>query len=77
MTVAASVCHGDRQIRYRAHPKDEARVPQGTIVENKRLGEALGWIAERQRRRDIERLANPQITLRAKKRIRAAAGMAP
>lgn len=72
-----TIRHGDRRIRYRAHPKDEARVPQGAIVENKRLGEVLGWIAERQRQRDIERLANPQITLRAKKRIRAAAGMAP
>jgi hypothetical protein len=67
--------HAGRTLRFRAHAKDEARISQGVIVENKRLGAALAWIAERQRQRDLEHLANPEISLRQKKRIRATAGL--
>lgn len=66
--------HGGRVIRHRAHAKDEARISQGAIVENKRLGAALTWIAERQRERDVQQLADPKVSLRNKARIRAAAG---
>jgi hypothetical protein len=72
---ALRIGHAGRAVRFRAHAKDEARISQGAIVENKRLGAALGWIAERQRQRDLEHLANPQISLRQKKRIRATAGL--
>ena len=68
-----TIRHNGRVIWHRAHAKDEARISQGAIVENKRLGAALGWIAERQRVRDAENLANPKTTLRTKARIRAAA----
>lgn len=67
--------HAGRTILFRAHAKDEARISQGAIVENKRLGAALGWIAERQRQRDLERLANPKVSIRQKKRLRATAGL--
>jgi hypothetical protein len=55
------------------HLKDEARVTQASIVEHERLEAALRWIAEKQKQRDTERLANPKITLRAKRRIRESA----
>jgi len=70
-----TIGHAGRAIRFRAHAKDEARISQGAIVENKRLGAALDWIAEHQRERDLESLANPKITLREKKQIRATAGL--
>jgi hypothetical protein len=65
--------HAGRELVHRAQPKDQARITPGAIVENRRLGAALTWIAEQQHARDAARLANPQITLRAKKRIRAEA----
>ncbi len=68
-----TIRHAGRTLGSRAHPKDEARVTQGAIVEHKRLAAALTWIAAHQRERDTARLANPQLTLRAKKRIRATA----
>lgn len=67
--------HNGRVLQHRAYAKDEARITQGAIVENKKLGAALGWIAERQRKRDAEDLANPSISLRKKARIRAAADL--
>jgi len=67
--------YAGRLIHFRAHAKDEARISQGSIVENKRLGAALGWIAERQRQRDLERMANPKTSIRQKKRLRATAGL--
>ena len=70
-----TISHAGRMILFRAHAKDVARISQGAIVENKRLGAALGWIAERQRERDLERLANPKISLRQKKQIRATASV--
>jgi hypothetical protein len=67
--------HAGRTLPHRGQPKDTARITQGAIVEHKRLGAALQWIAEQQRARDRRRLANPKLTLRAKQRIRAAAGL--
>ncbi|MFT4570644.1 MAG: hypothetical protein ACI8TX_000740 [Hyphomicrobiaceae bacterium] len=52
---------------------NSARISQGTIVDNKHLGAAFEFIAEQQKQRDAEKLANPKVSLRAKKRIRAAA----
>ncbi|MFT4572140.1 MAG: hypothetical protein ACI91F_003038, partial [Candidatus Binatia bacterium] len=69
------IVHKGEAVSFRTMPKDEARISQGAVVENKRLGAALGWIAERQQQRDVERLANPKATLRQKKRIRAKAGL--
>lgn len=69
-----TIRHGSRVIRHHAHAKDEARISQGAIVENKRLDGALAWIAERQRKRDLQHLADPKVSLRNKARIRAAAG---
>lgn len=70
-----TIRHDRRVLWHRAHAKDEARISQGEIVENKRLGAALSWIAERQRERDGKHLANPKISLRSKARIRAVAGL--
>lgn len=70
-----TIRHGGRLIEHRANPKEHARICQGAIVENKRLGVALGWIADRQRERDAKRLTNPKISLRTKARIRATAGL--
>lgn len=70
-----SISHSGRTILFRGYAKDETRISQGAIVENKRLGAALGWIAERQRQRDLERLANPKTSIRQKKRIRATADL--
>ena len=67
--------YNGRVLLHRAHAKDEARITQGAIVENKKLGAALGWTAERQRKRDAEDLAKPSISLRKKTRIRAAADL--
>jgi len=67
--------HAGRELPHRAQPKETARITQGATVENKRLGAALQQIAVQQRQRDIERLANRNVTLRAKKRIREAAGL--
>jgi hypothetical protein len=67
--------HAGRVLAHHTHPKDVARISQGAIVESKRLGAVLGWIAERQRERDVLRLASKKITLRTKKRIRATAGL--
>lgn len=65
--------YDERRLNYRVHPKDNARVTQGSIVENKRLEATLRWVTKQQRERDQERLANPKITLRDKERIRRAA----
>lgn len=71
-----TIRHNGRVLLHRAHAKDEARITQGAIVENRKLGAALGWIAERQRKRDAENLTKPSISLRKKARIRAAADLA-
>jgi hypothetical protein len=70
-----TIHHAHRVLAHHAQPKDEARITQGAIVGNKRLADTLEWIAEQQRQRDLDRLANPKITLREKKRIRMAADL--
>ncbi|MFT4571520.1 MAG: hypothetical protein ACI91F_002411 [Candidatus Binatia bacterium] len=67
--------HDGRRLNYRVHPKDNGRVGQGSMVENKRLDAVLQVIAKQQKRRDSTRLVNPKITLRDKARIRQAAGL--
>jgi len=68
-----TIRHAGRPLVHRAHPKDTARITQGAIVEHQRLATALTRIATQQRERDRARLANPNLTLRAKKRIRTPA----
>lgn len=70
-----TIRHAGHVLPHRAQPKDTARVTQGAIVEHKRLGATLQWIAERQRERDRQDLANRNLTLRQKQRIRTAAGL--
>jgi hypothetical protein len=55
-----------------AFPRSRALVP-GVVVEHKHLDGVFAWIAAQQHDRDAARLANPKVTLRAKKRLRAAA----
>jgi len=65
--------HGNGQaLPYRLHRRDQAQLVPGVVVEHKHLDGAFAWIAAQQRERDAARLANPKITLRAKKRIQAA-----
>jgi hypothetical protein len=66
-----------RVLLSRRFPKDQARVAPGRVVDHKRLDGVFAWIAAQQRERDAARLANPKITLRDKKRIRAAATLSP
>jgi hypothetical protein len=63
--------HRGRSLPF--HPFGEKRrVTQGDIVSNKRLGAVLEKIQADQRKRDEDFLANPKVTLREKRRIRAA-----
>src|SRR5437762_7163743 len=62
-----------RVLAYRQHPRDHARLVPGVVVEHKHLDGVFAWIAAQQHDRDAARLANPKVTLRAKKRLRAAA----
>ena len=64
-----------RRAGHHAHPRDEARITQGSIVENKHLADTLQWVAEQQRQRDRDRLTKPKISLREKNRIRMAANL--
>jgi hypothetical protein len=64
---------GGTNLNYRVHHKETARISQGTIVENKHLGAAFEFIAAKQKERDAKKLANPKVTLREKKRMKAAA----
>lgn len=59
-----------RVLPYRLHPRDQAVLVPGVVVEHEHLDGAFAWIAAQQRERDAVRLANPKITLRAKQRIR-------
>ena len=65
-------CTG-RELPYRMHHIEEARITQGAVVEHKRLDAVFEWIAQEQRQRDAKQLASRKLTLRAKRRIRAAA----
>src|SRR5436189_156801 len=62
-----------RVLAYRLHPRDHAQLVLGVVVEHKHLDGVFAWIAAQQHDRDAARLANPKVTLRAKKRLRAAA----
>jgi homeodomain-containing protein len=65
--------HGnDHALPYRLHPRDQAQLVPGVVVEHKHLDGVFAWIAAQQRDRDAARLANPKITRRAKQRIQAA-----
>jgi hypothetical protein len=66
-----------RVLASQLYPKDQARLAPGQVVDHKRLDGVFAWIAAQQRERDTARLANPKITLRDKKRIRAAATFSP
>ena len=58
-----------RRLGYRVHPKENARIAQGAVVEHKHLDAVLKVIAQQQQDRDRRRLKNPKITLRNKDRI--------
>ena len=62
-----------RVLAARLYPKDHAQLDPGVVVEHKHLDGVFAWIAAQQHDRDAARLANPKVTLRAKKRLRAAA----
>ncbi len=62
-----------RVLRYRLHPRDQAQLVPGVVVDHRHLDGVFAWIAAQQRERDAARLANPKITRRTKKRIRTAA----
>jgi hypothetical protein len=66
-----------RVLASQLYPKDHARLAPGDVVDHKRLDGVFAWIAAQQRDRAAARLANPKITLRDKKRIRAAATLSP
>lgn len=66
-----------RVLSYRVHPRDQAQLVPGVVVEHKRLDEVFAWIALQQHARDAARLTNPKISLRAKKRLQAAALPSP
>jgi hypothetical protein len=55
----------------RLFPKDHAQLDPGVVVEHKHLDGVFEWIAAQQQARDAARLANPKITGREKRRLRA------
>jgi hypothetical protein len=61
-----------RLLAARLHHKDHAQLVPGIVAEHKHLDGVFAWIAAQQRERDAARLANPKLTRREKKRIRAA-----
>jgi hypothetical protein len=63
--------HQGRQLPYSVFDKNPC-VPQGIVIEHKRLGAALAVIQAAQARRDQEKLASRTLTIREKDRIRAA-----
>jgi hypothetical protein len=66
-----------RRLAAHRHGKDHAQLDPGVVVDHQHLDGVFAWIAAQQRERDAARLANPKITLRDKKRIRAAATPPP
>ena len=70
---ALTIWANGRQLAAHRHGKDHAELDPGVVVDHKHLDGVFEWIAAQQRERDAARLANPKITLRDKKRIRAAA----
>ncbi len=85
LTLAGERCrvheHGDGRVEFRhaghALPcqvffDKVPRVSQGAVVASKRLGAVLSQIRSDQQERDRQRLANRNVTLRQKRRIRVA-----
>jgi hypothetical protein len=79
-TTAVVSEHADGTVTIRANgtiiparlfPKDHARLDPGVVVEAKHLDGAFAWIAAHQQQRDAARLANPKLTGREKRRVRA------
>jgi hypothetical protein len=70
---ALTIWANGRRLAARRHGKVQAQLDPGIVVDHKHLDGVFEWIAAQQRERDVARLANPKITLRDKKRIRAAA----
>lgn len=69
--------HGQgRLLATRLQHKDHAQLVPGIVAEHKHLDGVFAWIATQQRDRDAARLANPKLTRREKKRIRAASSPA-
>lgn len=62
--------HQGRQLPYSAFDKNPC-IPQGTVVEHKRLGAALALIQAAQAERDRAKLASRTLTLREKERVKA------
>ena len=62
--------HQGRKLPYSVFEKNPC-VPQGVVVENKRLGAALAIIQAAQAERDRAKLASRTLTIREKERVRA------
>ena len=65
------VRHGEQSLRYEVLFDHQPHVAQSAIVSNKRLDAVLAKISSDQQERDRTRLANRNVTLRQKQRIRA------
>ena len=65
-----SIRHGAMELAAKPFPRDEARVTQAAIVENKLLGAVLTQIRKKQLLRDERALKSSKVTLREKARIR-------
>jgi hypothetical protein len=65
-----SFWHGEHELLATAFPKDHG-VPQGEVVENKRLSAALDFIKEQQRERTDAKVAKPSTTRRNARLLRA------
>jgi len=65
-----SFWHGEHALLATAFPKDHG-VPQGEVVENKRLSAALDFIKAQQRERTEAKLARPSTTRRDARLLRA------
>lgn len=66
------VFHGDDRLPCRVFFDKEPRGKDADIVANKHLAAVLTRIRTDQQKRDRQRLASPELTLRQKERIRAA-----
>ena len=65
-----SFWHGEHPLVVTAFPKEHG-VPQGEVVENKRLSAALNWIQGQQRERTEAKVAKPATTRRDARLLRA------
>jgi hypothetical protein len=65
-----SFWHGEHELLATAFPKDHG-VPQGEVVENKRLSAALEFIKVQQRERIAAKVAKPSTTRRDARLLRA------